>query len=160
MISHVVTEVKVCSSIPGKAKVNWRGFGGDSAHICVLPVTERRAVALGDLLHLVVVSQHKERLLEFAHFLHFGHHIFVDSIHDLLHTSGGRNSQLTLKSMVFVDFIWRSDCSMINNVRGCIIKLDWWVCAGIKRLTGTAAMRVGFSTLVSPLLPFFILVDC
>lgn len=54
----------------------------------VLPVAQRRAVALGDLLHLVVVSQHKERLLEFAHLLHFGHHILVDSIHDLLHASG------------------------------------------------------------------------
>lgn len=31
---------------------------------------------------------------------------------------------------------------------------------GHKRLTGTAAIRVGFSTLVSPLLPFLILVDC
>lgn len=50
------------------------------------PVTERCAVALGDLLHFVIVSQHKECLLEFAHLLHFGHHIFVDSIHDLLHT--------------------------------------------------------------------------
>lgn len=29
----------------------------------------------------------------------------------------------------------------------------------INTLTGTAAIRVGFSTLVSPLLPFFILVD-
>lgn len=54
----------------------------------MLPVTERRAVALGDLLHLVVVSQHKKRLLEFAHLLHFGHHILVDSIHDFLQTSG------------------------------------------------------------------------
>lgn len=52
----------------------------------VLPVTERCAVALGDLLHLVVVSQHKQRPLEFAHLLHFGHYIFVNPIHDLLHT--------------------------------------------------------------------------
>lgn len=49
-----------------------------------LPVTERRAVALGDLLHLVVVSQHEEGLLEFAHLFHFGHHVLVDAIHDLL----------------------------------------------------------------------------
>lgn len=56
--------------------------------VCVVPVTERCAVALGDLLHLVVVSQHKECLLEFAHLLHFGHHGLVDSIHNLLHTSG------------------------------------------------------------------------
>lgn len=72
--------------------------------VCVLPVTERRAVALGDLLHLVVVSQHKERLLKFAHLLHFGHHVLVDSIHDLLHTSGGKNSQLTLLSP-YVSFV-------------------------------------------------------
>ena len=58
--------------------------------VCVLPVTERRGVAFGDLLHLVVVSQHKERLLELAHLLHFGHHILVDPIHDLLHTQGGK----------------------------------------------------------------------
>ena len=56
--------------------------------VCVLPVAERCAVALGDLLHLVVVSQHKERLLELAHFLHFGHHVLVDPIHDLLHQVG------------------------------------------------------------------------
>lgn len=49
-----------------------------------LPVAERRAVALGDLLHLVVVSQHEESLLEFAHLFHFGHHVLVDAIHDLL----------------------------------------------------------------------------
>lgn len=60
--------------------------------VCALPVTERRAVALGDLLHLVVVSQHKERLLEFAHLLHFGHHVLVDSIHDLLHTHQAGNT--------------------------------------------------------------------
>jgi len=56
----------------------------------VLPVAERRAVALGDLLHLVVVGQHKERLLEFAHLLDFGHHILVDPIHDLLNAAGGK----------------------------------------------------------------------
>lgn len=56
--------------------------------MCVVPVTERCAVALGDLLHLVVVSQHKQCLLELAHLLHFGHDVLVDSIHDLLHTSG------------------------------------------------------------------------
>lgn len=75
-------------SITREANVSRRSFANDSAHFyrlqCALPVTERRVVAFGDLLHLVVVSQHKERLLEFAHLLHFGHHIFIDSIHDLL----------------------------------------------------------------------------
>lgn len=60
-----------------------------------LPVTERRTVALRDLLHLVVISQHKERLLELAHLLHFCHHILVDSIHDLLqqHKAGKAPSE-------------------------------------------------------------------
>lgn len=60
-----------------------------------IPVTERCAVAFGDLLHLVVVSQHKEGPLEFAHSLYFSHHILVDAIHDLLHISR-ENSQSTI----------------------------------------------------------------
>lgn len=63
--------------------------------VCVVPVAERRAVTLGDLLHLVVVGQHEERLLEFAHFLHFSHHILVDAIHDLLRDTGRESSQRT-----------------------------------------------------------------
>lgn len=106
MISHVVREVNVCPCFTGEAIVSSRVY---RRLICVSPVTERRAVAFGDLLHLVVVSQHKERLLEFAHLLHFGHHVLVDSIHDLLHTHTHthirrENSQLTLV------------CGMINNV--------------------------------------------
>lgn len=80
-------EVNVCSCITGEANVSAHVHGNIKG---VLPVTERRAVAFGDLLHLVVVSQHKQRLLEFAHFFHFGHHILVDSVHDLLHASDGR----------------------------------------------------------------------
>ena len=52
--------------------------------VCVLPVTKRGAVAFGDLLHLVVVSQHKQRPLEAAHLVHLGHDVLVDAVHDLL----------------------------------------------------------------------------
>lgn len=88
----------------------------------VSPVTQRRAVAFGDLLHLVVVSQHKERLLEFAHLLYFGHHILVDSIHDLLNASGGKTPSYTSDIWsvysVYNYVIWWSDCSseiMLEN---------------------------------------------
>lgn len=67
----------------------------------MLPVTERCAVALGDLLYLVVVSQHKESLLEFTHLFHFGHHVLVDAIHDLLQTSPQSPPTLTFPTFIF-----------------------------------------------------------
>lgn len=64
--------------------------------VCILPVAEWCAVSLGDLLHFVVVSQHKQRFLEPAHLLHFGHYVFIDSIHDLLQIQGEEKTQLRL----------------------------------------------------------------
>lgn len=78
--------------------------GPHAGRIRLLPVTERRAVALGDLLYLVVVGQHKERLLEFAHLFHFGHHVLVDAIHDLLQTKAQTPLASTIWS--FYSRVW------------------------------------------------------
>lgn len=48
------------------------------------PVTQWCAVSFGKLLQLVVVRQDEERSLNVAHLLHFGHHVLVDTVHDLL----------------------------------------------------------------------------
>lgn len=55
-----------------------------------IPITEWRAVAFGDLLHLVVVGQHKETALDTAHLFHLGHDVLIDTVHDLLQREGGR----------------------------------------------------------------------
>lgn len=78
-----------------KANVEMCKTGG-----VVSPVTQRRTVTFGYLLHLVVISQRKECLLESTHLLHFGHYIFVDSIHDLLHTDNENIGQIKLQAGV------------------------------------------------------------
>lgn len=56
-------------------------------------VTDRRGVALGDLLGLVVVSHVKKRPVDFVHLLKSVHHILVDTIQYILHTPGQGNSR-------------------------------------------------------------------
>ena len=56
-------------------------------------VTQRRAVAFGQLLQLVGVGQDEESPLETAHLLHLGHHILIDTIHDLLQEGGRKETE-------------------------------------------------------------------
>lgn len=49
-----------------------------------LQITERCVIAPLDLLQFIFVAQCKQRPLNVAHFLHFAHHILVDTIHNFL----------------------------------------------------------------------------
>lgn len=51
-------------------------------------VTQRCAVSFGELLQFVVVCQDEECSLDAVHLLHLGHHVLVDTIHDLLESEG------------------------------------------------------------------------
>ena len=48
------------------------------------PITQRSTVPFWNLFHFVIIGQNKQIALKTAHFIHFIHDIFVDSIHDFL----------------------------------------------------------------------------
>lgn len=54
-----------------------------------IPVTQRCAVTFGELLHFVVVRENEERSLDAVHLLDLGHHVLIDTIHDLLQPGDG-----------------------------------------------------------------------
>lgn len=47
-------------------------------------VTQRCAVSFGELLQFVVVCQNEKCSLDTVHLLHLGHHVLINTIHDLL----------------------------------------------------------------------------
>lgn len=47
-------------------------------------VTQRCAVSFGELLQFVVVCQNEKCSLDTIHLLHLGHHVLINTIHDLL----------------------------------------------------------------------------
>lgn len=64
-------------------------------------------MAFRDLLHLVVIGQHKECPLEFAHSLYFSHNILVDAIHDLLHISREHSQSTTVAFSELSRISWK-----------------------------------------------------
>ena len=49
-----------------------------------LRIAEWRIITSLDLLQFVLVAHRKQLLLNETHFLHFAHHILVDTVHNFL----------------------------------------------------------------------------